>query len=150
VRADGTPLGLGLTLTHGHGVAAAWATTSALPGADLELVRPRPEGTFRFYLDEKERVPLLALAGAERDAAAIVLWALKEATWKTLRPPRGIGIIDFELTVADLRASSGEASVGLRRGALDLARERKATTLRAWFRREGDLVFAWASAEVDA
>src|SRR5205823_1303514 len=89
------PLELGLSLSHGHGLGAAWALASGRPGVDLERIKERPEGTFRFYLDERERAPLAALAGSARDELAVVLWAIKEAAWKTLRPGRGVGLIDL-------------------------------------------------------
>lgn len=142
--ADLVRLEVGLSLTHGHGLGAAWALPGGLPGIDLERVRPRPEGTFRFYLDPREREPLLALAGEERDAGAVVLWALKEAVWKTLRPHRGVGIIDFEIFAPDLRASQGSARVELRGAAVELARTRGVSRIEAQYRREGDMVAAWA------
>jgi 4'-phosphopantetheinyl transferase EntD len=147
-RASGghDPIALGLTLTHGHGLAAAWALAGGFPGADLERIRERPVGTFRFYLDERERAPLLALDGAARDAAAVVLWSLKEAAWKTLRPPRGVGIIDFEIVVPDLTAPKSEANVSLRGAALEHARKLGVSRVRATYRRDAEFVYAWAEA----
>jgi phosphopantetheinyl transferase len=137
---------LGLSISHGHGLGAAWALEGGLPGIDLERVRPRPEGTFRFYLDEKERAPLGGLSGESRDRAAVLLWSIKEASWKTLRPHRGVGLIDFEVGGGDLTADSGVISVKPRRMAVELAEAQGVTTIEVRFKVEGDLVFAWARA----
>ncbi|MBI3723485.1 4-phosphopantetheinyl transferase family protein [bacterium] len=137
-------LELGLSLSHGHGTGAAWATASGLPGVDVELVRERPEGTFRFYLDERERAPVLALAGAARDHAAVVLWSLKEAAWKTLCPGRGVSLIDFEVSLDDLSRTEGSARVAARGEALALLRERRVSSIEASFRRDADVVYSWA------
>src|SRR5262245_41403436 len=84
------PLDVALSLSPCHGLGVAVASERDLVGVDVERVRPRPEPTFRFYLHEDERAPLAALGeGPARDEAAIVLWALKEAAWKALRPARG-------------------------------------------------------------
>jgi len=145
--ARGEPLPHGLSISHGHGLAVAWALERGLPGVDLERVRPRPEGTFRFYLEPGEREPLLALEGAERDRAAVVLWSLKEAVWKTLRPHRGIALLDFALGAVDARAPSGEVLALPREKALELARARSISRIHARFVVQGELVFSWAWAD---
>jgi phosphopantetheinyl transferase (holo-ACP synthase) len=113
---------LAVSLTHGHGQAAAWASPpgpeGGLPGVDLERVRPRRLGTLRFYLHPPERSWVLELPGnavdppppdaapSPRDLAAIVLWALKEAAFKALQPPRGTGLLDVEVATRP-RAAPG-------------------------------------------
>jgi 4'-phosphopantetheinyl transferase EntD len=141
---DREPLDIGLSVTHGHGLGAAWALEGGLPGIDLERVRERPEGTFRFYLDADERAPLAALEGPARDRAAVLLWSLKEAAWKTLRPHRGVGLVDFEVLGVELAANAGSVRVTPRKAGVELARERGVVALEARWRIEGDLVFAWA------
>jgi 4'-phosphopantetheinyl transferase len=143
---EGKPLALGLSISHGHGRAIAWALEGGLPGVDLERVKPRPEGTFRFYLDPEERASLEKLEDEERDRAAVVLWSLKEAVWKTLRPHRGVGLLDFKLGGVDaLAASSGVVATPLR-GAVELARQRGIERIEARFLCEGEIVYAWAVA----
>ncbi len=137
----------GLSISHGHGRAIAWAVAGGLPGVDLERVKPRPEGTFRFYLEPREREPLLALRGEERDRAAVVLWSLKEAAWKTLRPHRGIALLDFELAPLDALGERGETTATPRQGALELARRLNVSRIRVRFVLQGELVYSWASAE---
>lgn len=144
---DGATLACGLSISHGHGRAVAWAVPRGLPGVDLERVKPRPEGTFRFYLEPEEREPLLALAGVERDRAAVVLWSIKEAAWKTLRPHRGVALLDFRLAPLDARAEEGEVLATPIRGAEALARALSVTSVRVRFVRRGDLVYSWAIAE---
>ena len=144
---EGRPLALGVSISHGHGRAIAWALTEGLPGVDLERVKPRPEGTFRFYLDIEERASLQKLEGEERDRAAVVLWSLKEAAWKTLRPHRGIALLDFELAPLDALSERGETTATPRQGALELARRRDVVRIRVRFVRQGELVYSWANAE---
>ncbi|MGE0712454.1 MAG: 4'-phosphopantetheinyl transferase superfamily protein [Planctomycetota bacterium] len=145
-----------VSLTHGHGHAAAWALLGAgLPGVDLERIKPRPAGTLRFYLHEPEREWLAALAPSEgeragpRDVAAVVLWALKEAAFKTIQPPRGTGLLDVVVRAApNLLAPTGTAELGFRERGLERARELGVTGLRAGWRAVGeDLVVAWVEAE---
>ncbi|HZV01817.1 MAG TPA: 4'-phosphopantetheinyl transferase superfamily protein [Planctomycetota bacterium] len=143
---EGRPLALGVSISHGHGRAISWALTEGLPGVDLERVKPRPEGTFRFYLDPEERASLQKLEGEERDRAAVVLWSLKEAVWKTLRPHRGVGLLDFKLGGVDGLAASGGVVATPSRGAVDLARERGIEKIEARFLCEGEIVYAWAVA----
>lgn len=143
----GEPLRCGLSLSHGHGRAIAWALEGGRPGVDLERVKPRPEGTFRFYLEPREREPLLALSGAERDAAAVVLWSVKEAVWKTLSPGRGVALLDFEVAPFDLRVSEGEVTATPRGAAVPLAEAAGVSRVKARFVRRDDLVYSWAVAE---
>jgi 4'-phosphopantetheinyl transferase EntD len=149
---DGAPLGYLhgepmpriVSISHGHGQAIAWAGASGQPGVDLERVKPRPEGTFRFYLGAGERERLAALAGGERDAAAVVLWSLKEAAWKALRPSRGVALLDLELGELDLRARKGELAVTPRGAALVGLGPRGFTRMQAAFVRQDDFVYSWA------
>lgn len=140
--------GLAVSLSHGHGRALAWARRTGpgggLPGVDLELVRPRPEGTFRFYLHPDEREPVLALAPGPRDRLAILLWALKEAAFKALVPPRGLGLLDVHLAVpSGWDAPQGSCQVAFREGLAERARELGGGEVCAEWRYEGDLVLAW-------
>lgn len=146
-----------LSLTHGHGRAAAWArpagAAGGLVGVDLEKIKPRPAGTLRFYLHPHERAWLEALdAGqpkevAPRDVAAIVCWALKEAAFKALQPPRGTGLLDVELEPAgDLTALSGAATIRYRGAAAERAARLGVGEVRGGWSTEGDLVTAWADA----
>lgn len=138
-----------VSLSHGHGLAAGWALRSGpsggLPGIDLERVRPRPIGTFRFYLTPEEREPVLALEGGAADRAgprddlAIVLWAVKEAAFKALRPPRGMGLLDVR--VDDPQASAPR--VRYTGGLLARAEALGARDVRAGWTRHGDVVVAW-------
>jgi 4'-phosphopantetheinyl transferase EntD len=133
-----------LSLSHGHGQAIAWALDRGFPGVDLERVKPRPEGTFRFYLAPEERSALERLEGNRRDTAAVVLWSLKEAVWKTLRPHRGVALLDFALGEVDATAEAGEVTVEPRGAALEAARPLGVTRIAARFVRRADLVYAWA------
>ena len=155
------------SLTHGHGRAAAWATLPDLgqghPGVDLERVRPRPEGTLRFYLRPEERARVLALApgpGGDawgpRDEAAVVVWALKEAAFKALAPARGHGLLDVEVALEGLLgAAPGASAWGAARGRARVvyvdrmavrARALGVAAVDAGWRRAGNLVLAWARA----
>ncbi len=138
------PLPQGLSLSHGHGQAIAWALEQGRPGVDLERVKPRPEGTFRFYLAPEERTSLERLEGSARDTAAVVLWSLKEAVWKTLRPHRGVALLDFALGEVDATAEEGEVVAEPRGAALEVARPLGVARIQARFVRRGDLVYAWA------
>ncbi len=153
------------SLTHGHGRAAAWATLpglgQGLPGVDLERVRPRPEGTLRFYLRPHERAGVLALApgpGGDawgpRDEAAVVVWALKEAAFKALAPARGHGLFDVEVALEG-RPGAAPTGWGAARGRARVvyvdrmaarAQALGVAAVDAGWRRAGDLVLAWARA----
>lgn len=138
-----------VSLSHGHGLAAGWALRSGalggLPGIDLERVRPRPVGTFRFYLSPEEREPLLALEGGAgdragpRDDLAIVYWAVKEAAFKALRPPRGRGLLDVRVD-DPLAAAPRVRYTG---GLLARADALGAREVRAGWTRRDDVVVAW-------
>lgn len=141
-----------VSLTHGHGHAAAWALRSGpvggLPGVDLEQVRPRKEGTLRFYLSPEERERVLALAPGRddapgpRDDLAIRLWAVKEAAFKALQPPRGMGLLDVRAEVdEDGRAAARYVGKLEERAAALGVRE-----VRAAWERRGDLILAWVEA----
>lgn len=145
-----------VSISHGHGLAAGWALRSGpgggLPGIDLERVRPRKEGTLRFYLTPEEREPLLALPGAvgdtpgPRDDLAVRLWAVKEAAFKALRPPRGMGLLDVRAEVDD----HGAARVSYAGRLEERARALGVREVHAgWTRVEGDVIVAWVRA-VDA
>jgi len=153
----GEALALALSLSHGHGRAAAWATTpgprGGLPGVDLERIRPRPEGTLRFYLHPEERAWVDPLepgddAPGPRDVAAVVLWSLKEAAFKALQPPRGLGLLDVALVLSDpWDAPSGRAEVTYRGGLAERAAAHGVGAVRAGWRREpDDLCLAWVGA----
>lgn len=146
-----------LSLTHGHGQAAAWARPAGpaggLVGVDLERIKPRPGGTLRFYLHPHERAWLEALDPgrpkevAPRDVAAIVCWALKEAAFKALQPPRGTGLLDVELEpTGDLTAARGAARIRYRGSAAERARQLGVGEVRGGWSTQGDLVTAWADA----
>lgn len=145
-----------VSISHGHGLAAAWALRAGpgggLPGVDLERVRPRKEATFRFYLTADERAPVMALPGGAgeepgpRDDLAVRLWAVKEAAFKALRPPRGMGLLDVRATVDD----DGAARVSYAGRLEERARALGVRELRAgWTRIEDDVIVAWVQA-VDA
>lgn len=147
---------LALTITHGHGYAAAWATPpgpeGGLPGLDLEKIKKRPPGTFRFYLHPEERAWLEALPGSEagagpRDEAAIVCWALKEAAFKALQPPRGTGLLDVALELEDPLAGSGRAAVRYLNAAAPRAAALGVAEIEAGWERSGDFVLAWVYAK---
>lgn len=157
VLLPGGPSDLAVSLSHGHGLALAWARRSGpaggLPGVDLERVRSRPEGTLRFYLHPDERAPVLQLpAGAgeapgPRDHLAILLWALKEAAFKALVPPRGLGLLDVRVRLeGGWEAQEGTSRVELREGLAARARALGVAEVRARWRREGELVLAWVEA----
>ncbi|MCO5166910.1 MAG: 4'-phosphopantetheinyl transferase superfamily protein [Planctomycetes bacterium] len=144
-----------VSISHGHGLAAGWALRAGpgggLPGLDLERVRPRREGTLRFYLSPEERAGVLALApGADdeagpRDDLAVRLWAVKEAAFKALRPPRGMGLLDVRAEVDDV----GGARVAYTGRLLERAQALGAREVRAGWLRRGDVCVAWVQA-VDA
>lgn len=147
---------LALTITHGHGYAAAWATEpgarGGLPGLDLERIKRRPPGTFRFYLHPEERAWLEALPGSEagagpRDQAAIVCWALKEAAFKALQPPRGTGLLDVGLELDDPLAERGQAAVRYLNAAAPRAHELGVEAVDAGWQRSGEFVMAWVLAK---
>lgn len=153
---QGAP-GVVVSLSHGHGRAAAWALRDGLPGVDLEKVRPRPPGTLRFYLSPEEREWVATFEGSQepqpdrdgpaspRDRAAVVLWALKEAAFKALRPPRGMGLLDVSVTLEGrLTEGGGAARVGWRGGLVGRAAALGATGVEAGWALEGDdLAVAW-------
>lgn len=161
---EGGPLlaGAGLeevrvSLSHGHGRALAWArrsgTAGGLPGVDLERVRPRPEGTLRFYLDPEERAPVLALPAGQgevagpRDDLGVLLWALKEAAFKALVPPRGVGLLDVKVELASpWEAARGLARVDYRGPCAALAARLGVRAVRGEWCRLDDLVLAWVEA----
>lgn len=156
-RAVGLAEPVAVSLTHGHGQAAGLATRpgpgGGLPGIDLERIRPRPSGTLRFYLHPQERAwvePLPAGSGdvaGPRDVAAIVVWAIKEAAFKVLAPPRGTGLLDVEVELEDpFDAPEGRARIAYREGAATRAAALGAGALHAGWRRDGDLVLAWVLA----
>ena len=149
--------GLAVSLSHGHGRALAWARPAgpggALPGVDLELVRPRPDGTLRFYLHPDERDPVLALPPGEgetpgpRDRLSVLLWALKEAAFKALTPPRGVGLLDVHLTLLDpFQAATGRAAVAWRGPCATRAAALGVREVRAGWALHGELVLAWVEA----
>ncbi len=168
---SGAPLvhgapGVVVSLSHGHGRAAAWALRDGLPGVDLEKVRPRPPGTLRFYLSPEEREWVATFEGSAdpqlpagetsrrfdrdgppspRDRAAVVLWALKEAAFKALRPPRGLGLLDVSVALeGSLEAGGGAARIGWRGGLVGRAAALGATGVEAgWALDGGDLAVAW-------
>lgn len=155
-RLGGPAADLAVTITHGHGYAAAWATEpgprGGLPGIDLERIKKRPTGTFRFYLHPDERAWVEALPANEagagpRDLAAIVCWALKEAAFKALQPPRGTGLLDVALEVADPLAERGEATVRYLNAAAPRAAELGVTEIEAGWERSGEFVMAWVYAK---
>ena len=154
---------IAVSLTHGHGRAAAWAlptgTGGALPGVDLELVRPRRLGTLRFYLHPSERAWVLDLPGHEvdpppadaepspRDHAAIVLWCLKEAAFKALRPPRGTGLYDVRVELDDpYDSAEGRAQVTYLGKAAELADALGVEGVDAGWEFSDGFVLAWAAA----
>lgn len=162
VSLEGPPLAV--SLSHGHGRACALAlpagAAGGLPGIDLERVRPRRLGTLRFFLHPEEREPVLALPGGAdpaaepdgppgpRDVAAVVAWALKEAAFKALQPPRGTGLLDVALSLeAPHEAPLGAARVTYRGQAAARAAALGVRAVRAGWRREGDIVIAWTLAE---
>ena len=142
-----------LSLSHGHGHALAWALPpgAGLPGVDLELKKTRTQGTFRFYMDPTERARVEALdptpdarSYSPRDEAAIVVWALKEAAFKALLPPRGTGLLDVALELEDpAHAQRGRARVSFRGGLEARAAEVGAGRVEAGWEHRGDLVLAW-------
>lgn len=148
---DGPPVAV--SISHGHGLAAALATRSSaaggLPGIDLERIRPRKEATFRFYLTPEERGPLLELAPGisdapgPRDDLAVRLWAVKEAAFKALRPPRGMGLLDVRAAVDD----HGGAEVAYAGRLEERVRALGVREVRAgWTRVDGDVIVAWVHA----
>lgn len=150
-------LGVRVSLSHGHGRALAWArragAAGGLPGVDLERVRPRPEGTLRFYLDPEERAPVLALPAGQgevagpRDALGVLLWALKEAAFKALVPPRGVGLLDVKVELSSpWDGPRGLARVSYRGPCAELAARLGVSAVRAEWRRQDDLVLAWVEA----
>jgi phosphopantetheinyl transferase (holo-ACP synthase) len=159
----GEPDGLAVSLTHGHGRAAGWALRpgegGGLPGVDLEQVRPRRLGTLRFYLHEDERSWVRALPGSEvdpppaegpwtpRDLAAIVLWALKEAAFKALQPPRGTGLLDVAVELeTPYDAERGVARVRYLGQAEERARRLGLSGVEAGWLWEDPFVLAWVLA----
>ncbi len=159
---EGPPLAI--SLSHGHGRACALALPAGaeggLPGIDLERARPRRLGTLRFFLHPDEREPVLALPGGAdpttepegppgpRDVAAVVAWALKEAAFKALQPPRGTGLLDVALALeAPHEATLGAARVAYRGKAAERADALGVRAVRAGWRRDDDIVIAWALAE---
>lgn len=152
---QGAP-GVVVSLSHGHGRAAAWALRDGLPGVDLEKVRPRPPGTLRFYLSPEEREWVATFEGSSepqpdrdgppspRDRAAVVLWALKEAAFKALRPPRGLGLLDVSVALeGPLEAGGGAARIGWRGGLVGRAAALGATGVEAGWAVQDDLALAW-------
>jgi phosphopantetheinyl transferase (holo-ACP synthase) len=161
-RAPSGRRSLAVSLSHGHGRAAAWALpqgeAGGLPGVDLELVRPRRRGTLRFYLHPAERAWVEALPHADgpapggapawpRDVAAVLLWTLKEAAFKTLQPPRGQGLLDVGVELVDpWESPRGQARVELRGQARALSERLGVRSMEARWQRHGELYLAWVVA----
>lgn len=163
VHAD-PPLELAVSLTHGHDRAAAWAmppgAAGGLPGVDLERIRARRQGTLRFYLHPPERgwIEELPLGSdrdpsdpdrppGPRDVAAIVMWALKEAAFKALQPPRGTGLLDVAVELGDpFDAPRGTARVTYRGQADERADRLGVREVRGGWTRDGEFVLAWTHA----
>ena len=86
-------------------------------GARRRAPRDRPrarEAAARGHLPllprRGERAPLGPSKGPARDRAAVLLWSIKEAAWKTLRPHRGVGLVDFEVLGVELGADAGSVA----------------------------------------
>lgn len=149
--------GFAVSLSHGHGRALAWARPTGeaggLPGVDLELIRPRPDGTLRFYLHPEERAPVLALGAGEgerpgpRDRLSVLLWALKEAAFKALLPPRGVGLLDVRVTLLDSwEAGAGAARIEWRGPCAERAAALGVREVRAAWQLGDELALAWVEA----
>lgn len=151
---------IAVSLTHGHGKGAGLARRTGagggLPGLDLERVRPRRRGTFRFYLDEAERAWVASHAGPDedppqdgppsaRDRASIALWALKEAAFKALQPPRGTGLLGVRAALlGPLEAQGGLAEVRYVGDFDGRARDLGVVAVQAaWREVAPDLLLAW-------
>jgi phosphopantetheinyl transferase (holo-ACP synthase) len=107
-----------LSLSHAAGRAVAVALDGAPPGVvgvgvDLEGPRRPREETARFFLDERERAWLAALAPAERPAELLRLWTVKEALFKADPDNDGGALADYALHAPGLPA--GRARRGRRR-----------------------------------
>lgn len=153
VQEPGGPVALGLT--HGHGRAGALALRpgpgGGLPGVDLERIRARRDGSLRFFLSEAEQARVLAqprpdpqVAGP-RDRLAILHWTLKEAAFKALQLPRGLGLLEVELELPPTwEATEGRASVRYRRAAAErYAALGGQEVCAGWTSPAPDLIAAW-------
>ncbi|MCA8926093.1 MAG: 4'-phosphopantetheinyl transferase superfamily protein, partial [Planctomycetes bacterium] len=103
-----------------------------------------------FYLTAAEREGVLAQPRgdaplAPRDRLAVLLWALKEAAFKAIQPPRGLGLLDVEVDLPGAwDAPRGRATVRYRRAAAERYVALGAGPIHAgWRRPEPDLVVAW-------
>ncbi|MEZ6187137.1 MAG: 4'-phosphopantetheinyl transferase superfamily protein [Planctomycetota bacterium] len=120
----GVPGEVALSLTHGHGAAGAYAlrpgAAGGLPGVDLERARPRPDASLDLFLHPNEASRIRAEAPGEggvgpRDRLAVLAWALKEAGFKALHLPPGLGLLQVELELpAAWSAATGAARLGYR------------------------------------
>ncbi len=133
-RGTGGPVALSVSHSAGRGFAVAALGSVAL-GCDLEALSPRSPAFIRDYLTEAERDAVMALEGPERDAAATLAWAAKEATLKATR--QGLRADTRSVEVAAdglLPAGGGWASLTVKPA--------EAEPFRGWLRTLDG--FAWA------
>lgn len=104
-------------------------------GCDLEALAPRSPAFIRDYFTESERASVMALEGSDRDEAATLVWAAKEAALKAMRQGLRVDTRSVE-TGSGAYAPVGQSWAHL------VVRPAEGTPLRGWLRRFDD--FAWA------
>ncbi len=130
----GGPVAVSVSHSGGRGFAVAAPGAAAL-GCDLEALAARSPGFIRDYLTPSERDTVMALEGPDRDEAATLVWAAKEAALKATR--QGLR--------ADTRSVEVRAGVlpPVGQGWTSLTvKHAQAPPFRGWLRRFDG--FAWA------
>jgi 4'-phosphopantetheinyl transferase len=137
---DGAPVAAAISLTD----RAGWALCAVLPGGpgigcDLEVAEPRSGAFVTDFLTTPEQEYVDALAGAERDTAANVVWSAKESGLKLL----GTGLRRDSRSV-EVRAEPGPAAGGWAPLSVEVDHRRR---LAGWWCREGAFVLTVVTAQ---
>lgn len=114
-----------ISIAHRDGWAAAAVSRSVPIGVDLEVVAPRGPSFYEGCVSDRERQWLSGASPAHTECLATLLWAVKEACFKTGASTAtsvwGIGAIDLDIrTPAEQVASSLAAHTSTRMQVLDL------------------------------
>lgn len=141
VAVDGEPVAFEVSLTDraGWAICLVGAGGASGPlGIDLEIVEPRSERFVDDYLTAAEQAFVRSRPpGAERDAAANLLWSAKEAALKVLQVGLRADTRTIEVTVhEDVRADGWARLTMAGRGG---------DRFHGWWRRDGVFVLTLAT-----
>lgn len=128
------PVAISVSHSGGRGFAVAVVGPVAL-GCDLEVLATRSPEFIRDYLTPRERGAVTALEGSDRDEAATLVWAAKEATLKATRQGLRADTRSVEVMTGVLPpVGEGWSALMVQRG--------EVAPFRGWLRRFDG--FAWA------